>query len=471
MLAAGQAGLLVASRAVIRFARCARTALRRCSPAPTPTARSRRPPRARGEEPEMRIAIVGAGVSGLVAARLLHAEHEIVVYEAAGYAGGHTNTVRVETPTGIRHVDTGFIVMNDRNYPTFNRLLDLLGVARQPTHMSFSVSAEREDFEYAGTPAGLLAQPANLLSAPFRRMLLDLVRFNRELRRVLEGELPSTSAGESLQEFLERHRFSRHFVERLIVPQAAAVWSADPRRMRSFPVRFLAEFFHNHGMLGFRDRPRWSTVVGGSARYVEALAAPFRERIRLGTPVQGIVRSPDRVELHIAGAALESFDQVVIATHSDQALAMLRDPTPNERRVLGAIPYQRNEAVLHTDRRLLPRRRRVRSAWNYHLLEQPKPVATVTYWMNHLQRFEDARDYCVTLNRSEAIEPAAVLRRIDYAHPVFTPDGVAAQSRHREISGLSGRTHYCGAYWGWGFHEDGARSALAACEPFGVRLA
>ncbi len=244
--------------------------------------------------------------------------------------------------------------------------------------------------------------------------------------------------------------------------------------MRTLPVRFLAEFFHNHGMLGFRDRPRWSTVEGGSARYVEALIAPFRERIRLRTPVQGIVRSPDHVELHAGGAgagATEYFDQVVIATHSDQALAMLRDPTERERRLLGAISYQQNEAVLHTDRRLLPRRRGVRSAWNYHLLERPKPVATVTYWMNHLQRLDDDRDFCVTLNRSEAIDPAAVIRRIDYAHPVFTPAGVAAQSRHREISGLHSRTHYCGAYWGWGFHEDGARSALAACEPFGVRLA
>ncbi|HXD55569.1 MAG TPA: FAD-dependent oxidoreductase [Solirubrobacteraceae bacterium] len=418
----------------------------------------------------MRVAIVGAGVSGLLAARLLHAEHEIAVFEAAGYAGGHTNTVRVQTPHGDRHVDTGFIVMNDRNYPTFTRLLDLLGVARQPTHMSFSVSAEREDFEYSGTPSGLLAQPRNLLSPAFRRMVLDLIRFNRELRRVLDGDVSDSRAAESLHDFLERHRFSRHFVERLIVPQAAAVWSADPRQMRTFPVRFLAEFFHNHGMLGFRDRPRWSTIAGGSARYVEALTAPFRERIRLSTPVAGIERGTDEVTLTTATGASERFDQVVIATHSDQALAMLRDPSEAERRVLGSIPYQRNEAVLHTDPSLLPRRRRVRAAWNYHLLERPKPLSTVTYWMNHLQRIEHPEDLCVTLNRTEAIDPERIIRRIDYAHPVFTPDGVAAQSRHREISGLAGRTHYCGAYWGWGFHEDGARSALAACEPFGVGL-
>jgi predicted NAD/FAD-binding protein len=418
----------------------------------------------------MRIAVVGAGVSGLLAARLLHAEHEVQVFEAGAYAGGHTNTVRVDTPHGQRHVDTGFIVMNDRNYPVFSRLLDLLGIARQPTHMSFSVSAEAEDFEYSGTPTGLLAQPRNLLSPAFHRMVLDLLRFNRELRRVLEGDAGPAAAGESLHEFLERHRFSNHFVERLIVPQAAAVWSADPRQMGTFPVRFLAEFFHNHGMLGLRDRPRWSTIVGGSARYVDALIAPFRERIRLRTPVVGVTRAADHVEIVTGDGAPERFDQVVIATHSDQALAMLRDATERERGVLGAIPYQRNEAVLHTDSRLLPRRRRARAAWNYHLLARPKPLSTVTYWMNHLQRLEHPQDFCVTLNRTEAIDPGRIIRRIDYHHPVFTPQGVAAQARHREISGLHSRTHYCGAYWGWGFHEDGARSALAACEAFGVAL-
>jgi predicted NAD/FAD-binding protein len=417
----------------------------------------------------MRIAVVGAGVSGLLAARLLHAEHEVLVFEAGSYAGGHTNTVRVDTPHGAQHVDTGFIVMNDRNYPVFSRLLDLLGVARQPTSMSFSVSAEQEDFEYSGTPAGLIAQPRNLLSPAYRRMMLELLRFNRELRGVLEGGTSIAAAGESLQDFLERHRFSSHFVERLIVPQAAAVWSADPLQMRTFPVRFLAEFFHHHGMLGFRDRPRWSTIAGGSARYVEALTAPFRQRIRLRTPVLGITRTPDHVELATA-AGMERFDQVVIATHSDQALAMLRDATERERQVLGSIPYQRNEAVLHTDSSLLPRRRRARAAWNYHLLAAPKPRSTVTYWMNHLQRLEHPQDFCVTLNRTEAIDPAQIIRRIDYSHPVFTPQGIAAQARHGEISGLHSRTHYCGAYWGWGFHEDGARSALSACEPFGVGL-
>jgi uncharacterized protein len=420
----------------------------------------------------MKIAIVGAGVSGLVAAHLLHGRHEIAVYEAGAYAGGHTNTIRVDTEYETHHVDTGFIVMNDRNYPLFTRLLDRLGVARQPTHMSFSVKGEHEDFEYSGTPHGLFCQPRNMVSPRFQRMIIDLLRFNRELRRLLEGQ-GIAGEGDSLADFLERHRFSRQFVERLIVPQASAVWSADPRQMHSFPVRFLAEFFANHGMLGFRDRPRWFTITGGSARYVEALTAPFRERIRLCSPVTAITRGEDGVTVVAEGPGgrdSQRFDHVVLATHSDQALAMLSDPSERERRLLSAIPYQRNEAVLHTDRRMLPRRRWARSAWNFHLLAEPKPLSTVTYWMNHLQRLRADRDFCVTLNRSEAIDPAQVIRTISYSHPVFTPAGVAAQAGHREISALARRTHYCGAYWGWGFHEDGVRSALAACEPFEVTL-
>jgi uncharacterized protein len=425
----------------------------------------------------VRIAVVGAGVSGLVAAHLLQHEHEITVYEAGSYAGGHANTVRVDTPLGSHHVDTGFIVMNDRNYPNFTRLLERLGVATQPTHMSFSVKGEDEDFEYAGTPRGLLCQPRNLLSPRFQRMIAELLRFNRELRRMLAADEHEAPGGEhpdeSLEEFLARRRFSRAFVERLIVPQVSAVWSADPRQMRSFPVLFMAEFFANHGMLGFRDRPRWSTVAGGSARYVNALIAPFRERVRLRTPVRSITRAEGYVEIATAaagGSGSERYDHVVLATHSDQALALLSDPSPQEIKLLGAIPYQRNEAVLHTDSTLLPRRHAARAAWNYHLLREPKPLSTVTYYMNHLQRLHADRDFCVTLNRTEAIDPAKVIRSISYSHPVYTPDGLVAQSQHASISGLAHRTHYCGAYWGSGFHEDGVLSALRACEPFGVTL-
>ena len=434
----------------------------------------------------MRIAIVGAGVSGLLAAHLLAREHEVVLYEAGSRAGGHTNTIRVDTAHETHHIDTGFIVMNDRNYPNFTRLLDQLGVATQDTNMSFSVKGEDEDFEYAGTPRGLFCQPGNLLSPRFQRMIADLLRFNRELRRLLArdetgvGVRDRAPHGESLQDFLVRRRFSEVFIRRLIVPQVSAVWSADPRQISSFPVRFLAEFFANHGMLGFRDRPRWATVAGGSARYVEALTRPLHERIRLDSPVRSIARSGDRVEVTAedrgggigrGGRDTQSFDQVVIAAHSDQALAMLRDASDREREVLGAIPYQRNEAVLHTDSSLLPRRRFARAAWNFHLLREPKPLSTVTYYMNHLQRIRSPNhDFCVTLNRTESIDPDKVIRTIPYSHPVFTPAGVAAQSQHGTLGGFATRTHFCGAYWGWGFHEDGVVSALRACEPFGVTL-
>ncbi|HEY8762740.1 MAG TPA: FAD-dependent oxidoreductase [Solirubrobacteraceae bacterium] len=324
----------------------------------------------------MKVAIVGAGVSGLVAAHLFHREHEITVYEAGTYPGGHTNTIRVDTPNETHHVDTGFIVFNDRNYPNFERLLDRLGVAWQPSEMSFSVSDGHGDFEYSGGSAnGLFAKRAHLVTPWFHRMVADLARFNRAARDLLR--LPS-GQGPSLGHWLEEHRFSRPFVERLIVPQASAVWSADPHQLWSFPARFMVEFFDNHGMLGFRDRPRWRTVKGGSARYVDALIAPWQERLRLQSPVQSIERTPDHVLVKARGGETESFDQVVIATHSDQALGLLSDPTGAERDLLAAIPYQLNEAVLHTDVKLLPRRRRAWASWNYHLLEQPTDRTTVT---------------------------------------------------------------------------------------------
>jgi uncharacterized protein len=406
----------------------------------------------------MRIAIVGTGVSGLVAAHRLYREHEIVVYEAAERLGGHSNTVEVEDPrAGRLAIDTGFIVFNDRNYPNFEALLAELGVACRPSHMSFSVS-DGGRFEYSGTPWGLFARPANLFSPRFLGMLRDWRRFNREAPRLIgmNGTAPS------LGHWLERQGFSRHFVERLVVPQASAVWSADPEQMWSFPAGFMAEFFDNHGMYSLRNRPRWRTVAGGSRSYVEAIAAPWRDRVRPAAPVQRIERLPGRVRIEARGCESEEFDQVVIAAHSDQALALLADPSEAEREILGAIPYQPNEAVLHTDASLLPRRRAAWSSWNFHLGAEPAGRSTVTYWMNNLQRLRSERQYMVTLNRPEAIDPSKVLRRFHYAHPVYTRAGIAAQARHAEISGVRG-THYCGAYWGWGFHEDGVVSALRTC--------
>jgi uncharacterized protein len=418
----------------------------------------------------MKIAIVGAGVSGLVVAHLLHDRHEITVFEAADYAGGHANTIRVDTPNQTHHVDTGFIVFNDRNYPAFERLLARLGVPWQPSTMSFSVSDGRGDFEYSGaSPNGLFAKRAHLLTPWFHRMVSDLARFHRAARELLARPGVEARGGPSLGDWLERQRFSRPFIERLIVPQASAVWSADPGQMWSFPARFLAEFFDHHGMLGFLGRPRWRVVAGGSARYVEALTAPFAQRIRLRTPVRAVKRDERGVLVSPRGGEPERFDEVVLATHSNQALTLLSDATGVERSVLAAIPYQVNEAVLHTDERLLPRRRRAWASWNYHWRPEPGPRATVTYHMNRLQSLRAEREFCVTLNRTGAIDPARIIRKITYAHPVFTSAGVEAQRRFSEISGVD-RLHFCGAYWGWGFHEDGVRSALRVAERFGARL-
>ena len=412
----------------------------------------------------MRIAIVGAGVSGLVAAHLLNGRHEVVVFEAGSYPGGHAHTIRVDTAYETHHVDTGFVVFNDRNYPGFESLIRRLSVDWQPTVMSFSVSDERGDFEYSGaSPNGLFAKRAHLAKPWFHRMLVDLARFNRAARELVD----QPGEGPSLGRWLEQHRFSRAFIERLIVPQASAVWSADPRQMWTFPARFLAEFFDHHGMLSLRGRPRWRTITGGSARYVDALTAPFRDRIRLSAPVGAITRHADRVDVSVRGQAPEQFDEVVLATHSDLALQLLRDANDTERELLSAIPYQPNEAVLHTDTRLLPRRRHAWASWNYHLLDDVRPCPTVTYHMNRLQSLHSQEQFCVTLNRTEAIDPAKVIRTIPYAHPVFTGPGVRAQARVQEISGVN-RTHFCGAYWRWGFHEDGVQSAFRVARALGA---
>jgi predicted NAD/FAD-binding protein len=422
----------------------------------------------------MKIAIVGAGVSGLVAAHILHQHHDVTLFEANDYAGGHTHTVRVETDGGAWDVDTGFIVLNDRNYPSFSRLLRELGVATQPSDMSFGVSDPVGDFEYNGASAnGLYAKRRHLVTPWFQRMVADLVRFNREARLLLTAQAHDRAhAGPSLRAWLEQHRFSRPFVERLIVPQAAAVWSADPHQLWSFPARFLLEFFDKHGMLGFRDRPRWQTIAGGSRRYVEAIVQRVGERrVRLATPIRQIARHGEHVELTFAGRhEPERFDHVVIATHSDQALHMLADPGEREHELLGAIRYQPNDVTLHTDRGLLPRRRRAWASWNYHLLERELGRPTVTYHMNRLQSLDADRELLVTLNRDGDVRAEQVLGRFRYEHPVFTAEGVAAQRRWHELEAVAPRTSYCGAYWGWGFHEDGVVSALRACKRLGGRL-
>jgi len=418
----------------------------------------------------MKIAIVGTGISGMVAAYLLQRDHEITVFEAADYIGGHTNTIDVEMDGRTYAIDTGFIVFNDWTYPNFIALLKKLGVESQASDMSFSVTCERTGLEYNGTNLNtLFAQRRNLLRPSFYRMIRDILRFNRESPELLTQLEP----GPSLGSYLVAHRYSSAFIDHYIVPMGAAIWSADHATILGFPARYLVQFFKNHGMLSVDHRPTWRVVQGGSRRYAEKLVAPFRDRIHLKSPVDSIRRYPDFVEVRTSLAGRDDrtlrFDHVIIGAHSNQALAMLDDPSPSEKDILGAIRYQENEAVLHTDASLLPRRKLAWAAWNYHLLPTQPDRAVVTYHMNRLQRLSSSHEFCVTLNHTQAIDPAKILRRITYHHPVYSPDAVAAQKQHGTISGIN-RTSYCGAYWGFGFHEDGVKSALAVCKPFGKDL-
>ncbi len=409
----------------------------------------------------MRIAIVGSGVAGLVAAALLHRKHEITVFEAADRAGGHVNTISVPGEDGQDgfEVDTGFIVYNEANYPLFTRLLSRLGVASQPTDMGFSVRCHRTGLEYNGSSLRqIFVQKRNLLDPSFHRMLRDIVRFNRAAPEAVRNG----SSGLTLGEYLERARFSPRLAEHYLEPMGSALWSVPRRSVLEMPAAFFVRFFEQHGMLQVDGRPQWRVVQGGSRRYVDALVAPFRHRIRLRTPVREVRRLHARVAVNG-----ETFDQVVLACHSDQALALLADPTPQERAVLGALRYQRNEVVLHTDSSVLPRRRAAWAAWNYALAGGPEEPASVTYNMNLLQDLSAERTYCVTLNPVEEIDPASVLYRTEYHHPVYTLEGMKAQSQRNQISGIAG-THYCGAYWGFGFHEDGVRSGIAVAHSLGA---
>jgi predicted NAD/FAD-binding protein len=410
----------------------------------------------------MKIAVIGTGIAGNVVARHLYREHDITVFEAADYVGGHTHTIDVVLGGERYAIDTGFIVFNDRTYPNFIALLDDLGVASQPTEMSFSVRCERTDLEYNGASLNaLFAQRRNLLRPSFHRMLRDIIRFNREAPELLDVGEDSRTLGDVLR----AGAYSREFVEHYLVPMGAAIWSAEPENIYRFPAQFFIRFFRNHGLLSINDRPQWRVVAGGSRSYVEALVRPFRDRIRLRSPVCVVTRYADHVEIRSQGGPPERFDCVFIAAHSDQALAMLRDASAQEREVLAAIPYQENDVVLHTDASLLPRRRRAWAAWNYHLFADPQTRVAVTYNMNILQGLDAPAQFLVTLNCAERIDPAKVLARFRYDHPVLLPGSLGQQARMGEISGTR-RTFYCGAYWQNGFHEDGVCSAMQALKYF-----
>jgi predicted NAD/FAD-binding protein len=413
----------------------------------------------------MKIAIVGAGISGLTAAYMLHRDFDVTVYEANDYIGGHTRTIQVGMPEKSYAVDTGFIVFNEKTYPNFCKLLRRLGVRSQPTEMTLSVKCERTGLEWSPHNFNtIFARRRTLFDPAHWRMMFEIVRFRRQFKALLSAD----HDGEPLVRYLRRKGFSERFIAYFIVPMGSSLWSADPKVFEAFPLGTFVRFFHNHGIFETTHPLQWQVITGGSQRYVDALIAPFADRIRTASPVQKLRRAPGGVEVVSAGHT-EIYEQVIIAAHSDQALAMIADPTPLEREILGAIPYQENTVTLHTDRAILPECQWVWASWNYLVPRNPRTRVAVTYDMNILQGIKAPHEFCVTLNKSDGIAPEAVIGTYVYHHPVYTTAAPAAQKRHPEISGVD-RIHYCGAYWSYGFHEDGVRSALEVCKQFGKEL-
>ena len=414
----------------------------------------------------MRIAIIGAGISGMVAAYLLSEDHNVVVFEANEYIGGHTHTINVTHNEVIYPVDTGFIVFNEKTYPNFLTLMQRLGVAWQNSNMSFSVINEKTELEFCPTSLNsLFAQRRNLVRPSFYRMLRDVFRFRREFEALLSQDSYQTT----LAEYLKANRYSESFIQDFIIPMGAAIWSADPKKFSEFPARYFVEFFRNHGFLNVRDQPQWLVIKGGSRQYIEPLTTSYRNQIRLNNPVESVQRFPDRVEVKTRNGEKARFDQVIIAAHSDQALAMLADPSDAERDILGAMPYQPNLTILHTDSSILPRRKIAWASWNYHIPRKESEGVAVTYNMNKLQSLNAPVTFCVTLNRADLIAPEQVIQTFEYHHPVYTPQSLHRRSQRDAINGVN-RTYFCGAYWGYGFHEDGVNSALAVCQHFGKTL-
>ena len=403
----------------------------------------------------MKIAIIGAGISGLTAAWSLFKEHDVTLFEAAGRAGGHTDTHSITLDNQTLAVDSGFIVFNQHNYPHFTRMLRELGVGWQASDMSFSVTHEESGLVYGAEGFGrLFAQRRNLLRPRFYRMLADLLRFYREAPKVLE----QADTGESLEGWLRRRRYSEAFIHDHILPMASALWSSPGETAGAFPMRYFVAFMHNHRMLSISGRPQWLTVRGGSQQYVTALLEQLGSRVRLNSPVQSVRRLAHGVEISLAGATL-AFDQVIFACHSDQALQLLNDPSVAESDILGNLPYQANEAVLHTDASQMPPIRQAWASWNARVSAHAQEHCSVSYYMNLLQNLPCKTPVIVTLNPARPIPARHVLARRHYAHPVYHAASHLARQRRSEINGHH-RTWYCGAYWGFGFHEDGVRSAL-----------
>jgi predicted NAD/FAD-binding protein len=414
----------------------------------------------------MKIAIVGSGISGMTAAYLLDQDHDITVFEANEYVGGHTHTHDVTVQDKQYAVDSGFIVFNETTYPNFLKLIKKLGVEYQPSTMTFSVKSERTGLEYSPhTLNTFFIQRKNLLSTSFYRMIQGILRFRNEYDQLLAEDPGNAEVGP----FLRERGYSQSFLENFLIPLGSSLWSADPRDLEHFPLQTFVTFFKNHGFLEREHPLEWKVIKGGSRSYIKKLTASYADKTRLNARIQRITRHAGHVEVLPQNGKQERFDHVVLACHSDQALAMLKDPSPVEREVLGAIPYQKNDTVLHTDTRILPQRRAIWSSWNYLVPRAETGRAILTYDMNILQSIQAPVEFCVTLNRESDIAEDKVIGKYLYHHPIYLREAPKNQRRHREISGKN-RTHYCGAYWGYGFHEDGVSSALAACNYFGKGL-
>ena len=410
----------------------------------------------------MRIAIVGTGIAGNVAAYHLNKQHDITVFEKNDYIGGHTHTHTIQNNRTEYAVDSGFIVFNNKTYPLFTQLLKELDVEIQASSMSFSVKCEKTKLEYNGTTINsLFAQRINLLKPSFYKMINDILRFNKESVELLE----SGQADMPLGQFLGKHKYRSQFINHYLIPMGAAVWSADPKQMLDFPAGFFIRFFHNHGMLSIDDRPTWYVIKGGSKEYVKKLTASFQDKIYLDSPVSQIKRNSDHVNIYMQNGQKYCFDKVFIATHSDQAIKLLKDCSALENDILSAIPYQENQAIIHTDKSVLPKRKLAWAAWNYHILKSEQNKVALTYNMNILQGLHSKDPFCVTLNNEDAIAADKIIKKINYSHPTFTPEGILAQQRHNEINGVN-NTYFCGAYWRYGFHEDGVWSAMQALKHF-----
>jgi predicted NAD/FAD-binding protein len=413
-----------------------------------------------------RIAIIGSGISGMSAAYMLSQQHHVTLFEASELIGGHTATKRVSVASGDYDVDTGFIVFNDRTYPNFLKLLDRIGLLKQPTEMSFSVCHSPSGLEYNGNNLlSLFAQRRNWINPRFYHFLYSIVRFNKLAKSAhASGD---DLADLTLGDFLQQHGFGDYFCLHYILPMVAAIWSSSVNDARVMPLKFFLKFFINHGLLEIEDRPQWYVIPGGSHSYIPFLLAPVQD-VRSNTPVIGVRRGDEGVDI-TTHSGTERFDEVVIACHSDQALALLSDASKKEQAILGRMKYRNNDVVLHTDIAMLPKRRAAWASWNYSLAGGADAPPSVTYDMNILQGIDAPETFCVTLNKTEAIDPNKILGRYEYAHPVMDEDMINAQSERDKICGVN-RTHFCGAYWYNGFHEDGLRSALDVCARFNITL-